>query len=519
MNRLVIAALPFAFLLLSRDATAEDKPNIVLMVADDLGFGDLGCYGATKIRTPRIDQLAEEGVRFTDAHAISSVCDASRYALLCGTYIWHAQLESDYALYFHQGQVTLPSLLKSAGYHAVALGKWHNGFGRGKAEPDWNAELKPGPLEIGFDYFFGTPRTHDGPPLVFVENHHVVGLDAADPIRVAQAPKFGRQGKVTGGTKALAARPDERIDLIVTDKAEQFIARQSQEAPFFLYVAFTAPHVPINPAPEFRGTSKAGRYGDFVQELDHCAGRVLDALEEHGFTKNTLVVFTSDNGGVLFTDTVATGHRCNGTLLGQKTDVWEGGHRVPFIVRWPQHVPPGTMRKQLFSQVDLMATVAEAAHILMPKDASPDGASELAAWTDPERAPSKRNETAFLGTEGYALREGDWLYIPQQGSGGKSVPQREGTPWEKLGSLNSDIDDRGRIKTGAPPDQLYNLAIDPGETHNRVLDRPERAAAMRARMHELQLDFTELDAIGRVSRPRCHDTLAPSTASSPTATP
>jgi len=225
------------------------KPNILLIVADDLGYRDLGCYGATKIKTPRIDKLAGEGVHFMDAHSICGVCNPSRYGILCRTYFWHAKRKPDYTLYYHEGQITLPSLLKSAGYHTAALGKWHNGFGRGAAEPDWNGELKPGPLEIGFDSFFGTPRTHNEPPLVFVENHRVVGLDPADPIRVDHAPQFGPHGKMFGGAKAMAARPDDRIDFIMADKAEAFLAQQAEDAPFFLYLAFAAPHVPIDPAP------------------------------------------------------------------------------------------------------------------------------------------------------------------------------------------------------------------------------------------------------------------------------
>jgi arylsulfatase A len=310
-----------------------------------------------------------------------------------------------------------------------------------------------------------------------------------------------------GGAKAVAARPDERIDFIVTDKAEKFIAEQTPKAPFFLYLAFTAPHVTINPAPEFRGKSKAGLYGDYVQQLDYCAGLVLDALKKHGFEKDTLVIFTSDNGGVLFSDTLAAGHRANGELLGEKTDVWEGGHRIPLIARWPGHVPAGAVRKALFTQVDTMATLAEAAHIKMPDGASPDGASEFAAFTDPEKSPAKRKETAFLGVAGFALRQGDWLYIPQQGSGGGTVPNNHSTPWKKLGFINSDIDENGQIKPDAPPDQLYNLAEDISEAHNLTREYPDRSTAMHARMHALQLDFTVLDAIGRVSKPRCHDTL------------
>ncbi|MEO5719664.1 MAG: arylsulfatase [Chthoniobacterales bacterium] len=510
MNRFIVGALVvLAFFWVDSAAAVEARPNIVLMVADDLGYGDLGSYGATLIKTPVLDQLAAEGVRFTDAHSISSVCDPSRYAILCGTYMWHAKLQWDYALYFHEGQVTLPGILKSAGYHTVALGKWHNGFGRGADEPDWNGELKPGPLEIGFDYFFGTPRTHDGAPLVFIENHHVVGRDPADPFRIDHSPQYGPHGKLVGGAKALAARPDELIDLIVTEKATNFIAEQSQKTPFFLYLAFTAPHMPINPAPQFRGKSNAGPYGDFVQELDYCTGLVLDALKKHGFEENTLVIICSDNGGVLFRNTGDSKHRSNGNLLGQKTDVWEGGHRVPQIARWPGHIPPGTVRKELFTQVDIMATLAEAAQIKMPAGASPDGSSELAAFTHPESAPAKRNETAFLGTTGFALREGDWIYLPMQGSGGGSAPNTRGVPWKATGFHNSDIDDDGRIKPGAPPDQLYNLANDLGQEHNRTREEPKRAAAMHARMNELKLNFTVLEAIGQVNKPKCPDTLAP----------
>lgn len=519
MIRFLVAVLSIALVWLHCAAASQTKPNIVLMVADDLGYRDLGCYGATKIKTPHIDRLAAQGVRFTDAHSISSVCDPSRYALLSGTYIWHARLEADYALYFHDGQVTLPSLLKSAGYHNVALGKWHNGFGRGRDEPDWNGELKPGPLEIGFDYFFGTPRTHDGPPLVFVENHHVVGLDPADPIRVDHSPEFGPRGKIVGGAKAVAARPDDRIDLIVTDKAQKFIAQQSPKTPFFLYLAFSAPHLNIDPAPEFRGKSEAGLYGDFVQQLDYCVGQILDALEKNGFEKNTFVIFTSDNGGVLFLDTLATGHRANGELLGQKTDVWEGGHRIPFIARWPGHVPAGTERTQLFSQVDVMATLADAAHIRMPKGASPDGASELSAFSCPGKAPAKRKETAFLGIGGFAFRQGDWLYIPQQGSGGGTLPHTFSTSWKQKGFVNSDVDAEGHIKPDAPLDQLYNLREDMPQANNVARAHLDRAAEMHARMHALRLDFTVLDAIGRVTEPRSLETLPPDAATSPTPTP
>lgn len=492
MSRLAfLSRLSLLCLLAAAAQAGEARPNIVLIVADDLGYRDLSCYGAKLIQTPRIDRLAGEGVRFTDAHSTCAVCNPSRYSILSGTYLWHAKRKPDYSLYFHEGQVTLPALLQGAGYHTAALGKWHCGFGRDLPEPDWNAELKPGPLEIGFDYFFGTPRTHNEPPLVFVENHWVVGLDPADPIHVDHSPQFGPHGKMVGGAKAAAARPDDQIDFIMAQKAEAFFSQQTAEAPFFLFLAFAAPHVPIDPAADYRGKSPAGLYGDYIQQLDHCTGQVLDSLEKHGFAQNTLVIFTSDNGGMYNHDALAAGHRCNGELLGQKTDVWEGGHRLPLLARWPAHIPAGTERKPLFTQVDFMATFAELAHIPMPAGASPDGASDLAAFLDPAHSPTKRTEAVFLGTAGFALRQENWLYIPKQGSGGMTAPETPGKPWSQsyaaMQFTNSDIDADGQIKPGAPETQLYDLSDDLEEHRNVVADHADLAARMQARMDELKL--------------------------------
>ncbi len=468
-------------------SAAEAQPNILLIVADDLGYRDLGCYGATKIKTPRLDRLADESVRFTDAHSICATCMPSRYAMLSGTYFFNARQKGGYATHFHEGQSTLPSLLKSAGYRTAALGKWHNGFGHA-ADPDWNTDLKPGPLEIGFDSFFGTPRTHNEPPLVFVEGHRIVGLDPADPISVDMSPQFGRWGKTIGGTKAQAARPDERIDFILADKAEKFLAQPTKDKPFFLYLAFAAPHNPINPAPEFRDKSEAGLYGDYIQQLDHCTGLVLDALEKLGLARTTIVIFTSDNGGRYERDALKAGHRTNGELLGQKTDGWEGGHRVPLLARWPEHFAPGSVRKEFFLQVDLMATLAEAAQITVPAGASPDGASELAAFTKPAAAPTKRTEGVIQGSGTYVLRQGDWVYIPKAGSAGYTVPERDkpwSVPYAMMGFRNSDVDEQGQLKPGAPKEQLYNLSTDLAQSQNIAGEYPERVASMRARLEEL----------------------------------
>jgi arylsulfatase A-like enzyme len=247
--------------------------------------------------------------------------------------------------------------------------------------------------------------------------------------------------------------------------------------------------VPVNPAPEFRGKSKAGLYGDYVQQLDYCTGLVLDALAKHGFAGNTLVIFSSDNGGVYHRDALAAGHRCNAELLGQKTDGWEGGHRVPLIARWPGRIPVGSERKELFSQVDLMATIAEAAGVTVPAGASPDGASELAAFLDPAHAPAKRTEAVFLGTGGHVLRQGDWIYLPKRGSCGMTVQVPPGPQWGQpyatLGISNSDVDARGQIKPDAPPVQLYNLHDDLRQATNRFSTEPETAKRLAARLTEL----------------------------------
>jgi len=334
------------------------------------------------------------------------------------------------------------------------------------------------------------------PPWVFVENHRVVDWDPADPIRIVSHDEVLQRGLKdygwgisAGAAHAHAARPDERIDLILAEKAAAFLSLSPQAMPFFLYIAFAAPHSPVNPAPEFRGRSQAGIYGDYVEQLDHCIGRVLDALDARGTARDTLVIVTSDNGAVCTREALAAGHCSNGVLLGQKTDAWAGGHRVPLIARWPGRIPAGSERKAMFTQGDIMATLAEAAGVGPPPGASPDGMSCLAAFTDPERAPAKRTEALFQGTGSYALRQGDWLYIPRQGSGGLTIqmPPRApwGLPYAKMNQRNSDVDLQGKVQPGALPAQLYNLRDDLSQTTNRFRDQPDTARRLAARLEEL----------------------------------
>lgn len=485
----ILVAIAFLSSPPARGEPQAAKPNIILMCADDLGYGDLSCYGATKIATPRMDSLAKDGVRFTDAHSYSGICMPSRYTLLSGRYAFRLQRSMEYACQFDDGQVLLPGALKAAGYRTAMLGKWHNGFGRTK-EVNWNAELKPGPLEFGFDSFFGTPRTHSEPPLVFVRDHNIVGFEKDDPISVDNSPGTGAHGKQVGGSNAMKMRPADKIDLRLAQEAENFIAGAKKEQPFFLYIAWSAPHNPLSPSSEFQGTSKAGAYGDFIQQLDHSVGVVLDALEKHGFAENTLVLLTSDNGGRFEWGAFRAQHRPNGMLLGQKTDAWEGGHRVPFLARWPGRISRGTERREYFHHVDIMATLSAAAGITPPEGASPDGHSELAGLLDPA-SQAVRIEAIQHGTRSLALRQGQWLYIPAQGSGGKTVPEPAkpfGLPYAKMGFTNSDVDSSGQIKPGAPHEQLYDLAHDLAEANNRAAGEPDRLKAMRERFTVLTKD-------------------------------
>ena len=462
-------------------------PNIILMVADDLGYGDLSCYGATKIATPRIDSIAAHGLKFTDAHSYSGICMPSRYALLTGRYTFRLRRSMDYACNFDPSQVLLPAAMKAAGYRTAMIGKWHNGFGN-KKEVDWNAELKPGPLEFGFDSFFGTPRTHSEPPLVFVRDHQIVGLEKNDPIRVDHSPGTGAHGKQIGGAKAMALRPSDQVDTTLADEATKLLAAQKPEKPFFLYLSWVSPHNPIAPSPKFQKSSKAGPYGDFIQQLDHCVGRVLDALEKTGQAKNTIVVFTSDNGGRYQQAALRAGHRTNGDLLGQKTDAWEGGHRVAFMVRWPDHIPAGTERKEFFHHIDVMATLSGLAGVTLPAGASPDGKSDQVAWLDPVKAPAARSEAVLHGTRGMALRQGPWVYLAKQGSGGKTVPEPEkpwSIPYKQMKLSNSDVDENGQVKENAPAEQLYHLGNDLKQQTNLATQQPAQVKKMRERLKEI----------------------------------
>lgn len=481
-------------------AGSPARPNIVLINADDLGYGDVGCYGATKLKTPNIDRLAREGRRFTDAHASSAVCSPSRFGLLTGQYPLRKNFWGPTNLYqeltIATDQPTLASVLKSAGYATAIIGKWHLGFGRERT--DWNKPLVPGPLEVGFDSYFGMPTVNSGSPAVYVENRGVVGFDPTDPFVPGQAsvtqrwPEKEGYESIGGAQNAFERYRDEEVGTTFAQKAVGWIENQRQQAatqPFFLYLATTNIHHPFTPAPRFKGTSDCGRYGDFVHELDWMVGEVLAALDRHGVADNTLVIFTSDNGGMLNQtgqQAWKLGHRLNGNLLGFKFGAWEGGHRVPFIVRWPEHVPAGSTSTALVSQIDLLATCAELTGVSLPPKTITDSVSQLSEFLGTAAAPAR--ETLVIAPNSprhLTLRKGRWVLIPARDEGGfqgKKVGDHllGGAAAQQLtGLINSDVAD-GQIRDDAPSVQLYDLAADPRQTTNLAAQQPELVERMLA---------------------------------------
>lgn len=478
-------------------APSPEKPNILFMVADDLGIGDLGCYGASRIKTPNIDRLAARGVRFLDAHATASVCTPSRYAMLTGEYYCKRPgPEWEGELLIPPGMPTLASILKDAGYRTGYFGKWHLGWGISdparprthRSDWDWNAgELKPGVLECGFDRFFGTPFSANEPPFVFVDQRTVVARDPDDPL-VVIGPKetkgFG-YGVSSGAVAAHKARRLDHIDFLVSDKVCEFI-EQNRERPFFVQFALVAPHVPVAPSAEFQGRSGSGAYGDFIEQMDAAVGCVLDTLEKAGLDDRTLVVFTSDNGAIGVPYVLAGGHRQNLNYLGQKTDAWEGGVRIPFIARWPGKIPSGTTCDDLLSLGDCLATFCAAAGVPVPSGAASDSINQLPVLEDPTRPPL-RTEMVYQAIYGRALRSGKWVYIPKQGSLGVSTDPSMGWAMQfgEWKFVNSDYDKDGNLLPGAPEAQLYDLSSDPSQAKNILKDHPEEAARLRVRLGEL----------------------------------
>ncbi len=490
------------FFLTTLFSFAQDKPNVVVIFADDLGYGDTSVYGATHVRTPNIDKLATQGRRFTDAHTASAVCTPSRYALLTGEYAFRgehwAPVFLKVGLIVDPDQTTVADVMKQAGYATACIGKWHLGFG--EEAPDWNGDLDPGPLELGFDYYFGMPVVNSHPPFVYVENHRVVGLDPEDPFvfdQTAETQVFEEKmgiDQIGGAKKAHALYDDTYVGTTLAEKAVSWIKAHKEE-PFFLYFPTTNIHHPFTPHPQFQGTSDAGRYGDFIHELDWIVGEVTRTLDEEGLADNTLLLFTSDNGGMINLggqNAWKLGHRQNGDLLGFKFDAWEGGHRVPFIARWPGRIPAGSVSHQLISNVDLLASMAALTGYELKDGEGPDSFNILTALTGDVSQPVRDHLvlSPFRKTH-LSLRAGDWIFISGEAGGGFSSPDLGthgfgGYPaLHFAGQKNSNMEN-GKRKPDAPKEQLYNLRTDPRQTRNVILEQPIVAETMREHLAAIQ---------------------------------
>lgn len=475
-----------------------DKPNIVLIYADDLGFGDISCYGARKVHTPNIDRLAAQGVRFTNAHASSATCTPSRYSILTGQYAWRRKgtgiAPGDAALIIEAGRTTIPSMLQKAGYKTAAIGKWHLGLGT-TGGPDWNGDIKPGPLELGFNYAYFMPATSDRVPCVFVENHRIVNLDPADPITVSYKHKVGNEptgkenpellkmkashghdqtivngvgriGYMTGGKKALWV--DEDIAKLLAEKTISFMEQQ-KDHPFFVYLATNDIHVPRVPSAQFAGKSGLGPRGDVILQLDWTVGQIMDALDRLGLTKNTMIVFSSDNGPVVddgYQDQAVellNGHTPAGPLRGGKYSAFDAGTRIPMIIRWPGVVKKG-VSNTLLSQVDLISSFASLTGQQVSVADAPDSFDMLQAFL----GRTKKGRSSLVEHAGVlSLISGDWKYIAP-GNGPKK-------------------DNNVNIELGYDPaPQLYNLKKDLGEKNNVAAQHPEKVKEMAAALQTVK---------------------------------
>ena len=464
-------------LLVARFSIAETPaaakgPNVLVILSDDVGWGDLGCYGATKIKTPNLDKLAGEGLRFTDAYASAAVCTPTRYSLLTGQYSWRRDAvglsrgvaNGDSPLLIPVGTTTLPGIFKSAGYHTGAVGKWHLGFG--VSTPDYNKDLTPGPMEIGFDEFFGFPATNDRVPTVYVRGHRVVGLDPNDPIRItykqpaADDPAMiryaagrNRIGWMSGGKAALWK--DTEITNTLTTEAVSFIERNKAD-PFFLYFAPHCVHAPPITNPRFAGSSGLSNRADMMQELDWSVGEVLNTLDRLGLASNTLVIFSSDNGAYVIDE---NGHRPNGPWRGEKSQLWEGGTREPFIARWPGHITPG-VSAELVCLVDLSATAAAIVGKSLAGNEAPDSFNLLPMLLGKTNSHPRDHVIVMSGKGDLAIRQGPWKYIPDLATA---------NGWQ------AKVPKPGAKPAGAG---LFQLTDDPGETRNLIQEHPDIAKRM-----------------------------------------
>jgi arylsulfatase A-like enzyme len=492
MPRIIFATF-FLFTVVSATTTATtaaaELPNIVLILADDLGYGDVGAMNPdSKIKTPCIDLLALEGMRFRDMHSPSSVCTPTRYALLTGRYSWRSRLKNGVLGGYsppliEKERPTMASLLKKSGYHTAVIGKWHLGldwtkkleqpptqttqngnkqnFTAGESEIDFSQPFTNGPLTLGFDYFFGISASLDMPPFVYLENDRVTEFPA-------MRKKWVRDGVAAEHFEAAEVLPK------ITEKAVKYLESRAESAkqgtPFFLYFPLNAPHAPILPSNDWKGKSGISDYADFVMQVDDTVGHITKTIDRLELAKNTIIIVTSDNGCspvANFAQLRQHGHDPSGGFRGMKADIFDGGHRVPFIVRWSETIKPNTVADQLTCLVDLMATFAEITGQPLPKNSAEDTVSLLPVLRETATSPIHTEVIHHSVRGDFAVRQGDWKLCLCPGSGGWSEPKPGSAKEKELPLL-----------------QLYDMKSDPKETTNLEKEHPEKVRQLTSKLKE-----------------------------------
>lgn len=464
-------------------SNTKSYPNIVFILADDMGYGDLGCYGSEKIPTPNMDKLAYQGIRFTDIHSSSAVCTPSRYSILTGRYCWRTRLKRgvfwgyEFPL-IEPERPNIATLLKKKGYHTAAIGKWHLGLqwptqnyeslknpDEKYPDIDYSKPIKGGPTSLGFDYFFGISGSLDMPPYCFIENEHTVGIPSLpkEPLYQQQ-----REGLMVPGWR------DDRVDIKFTEKAIQFIhnhVKSNNVQPFFMYLCTSAPHRPCDVQPDFvKGKSQAGDRGDMVVLVDWVVGQIIDELEHLGLTENTLIIITSDNGArATCFDGEDYGHKSNGPWRGQKGDIWEGGHREPLIARWPNYISPNLISKESLCLVDFFAAFAALLNLPTPNGVAEDSFNMLPALLGKKQAKPIRDSIIHHSFKGiFSIRHENWKLVKGLGSRGFTFPTKI-IP-----------------KKGEPKGQLYDLEKDPEEKNNLWNDKTEIVDLLKDLLNQIK---------------------------------
>jgi len=452
----------------SAQAETKARPNIILIMLDDMGYGDAGCYNPeSKIPTPNIDRLAKQGMRFTDAHAPGALCVPSRFGFLTGRY---PSRHKGYNI--KSGTETIASVLKRHSYRTAMVGKWHNGF---ENINGWKGKLDGGPCGSGFEYFFGIPHSLDIQPYLYIENNHVIQAPTGNTVRGKEATAgiydstnwnriqgaFWRSGKIA---------PDFKHSEVLgkfTSKAISYIdnhGNTQSKKPFFLYLAYAGPHTPWLPSAEFKGKSKAGLYGDFLMEIDHEIGKVMEALKQAGFKEDPLIMLSSDNGPVWYPQNVKKyGHSSVGPLRGMKADAFEGGHRMPFIASWPGKIPANSVCTDTICLTDIMRTLASVIGEELPEGVGVDSYDILPLLLG-EKKEAVRDITIHK-SKFLAIRKGKYKYLDGKDSGGFS---------------------KEKVSPGAPPGQLYDLENDLGETENLYSKHPEIVKSMKEQLDKFK---------------------------------